>query len=357
MATPIRIPAVGQTASDVTVISWLRAAGDRVAAGDPVAIVETDKTEIEVESPSDGIIGVLRLREGDSERPGTLMVYVLGEGEAEPSAAPVSPRARTLAAEHGLDLADAVGSGPSGLITERDVAALLERRSEPPVAGRAYRQRRPLPAVRRVAARRLSDSWVTAPHFVQMIDADMTAAQAHLSAGVGYTELVVAAVARALAEHPHLNATYDNGDLVEWSDINIGVAVDTPRGLLVPVVTNADRHTPAQLGARVRELADRARAGTLTAAELRYGSATVSNLGRYGVRAGTAVLNSPEAVLIFVGTVEPRPVVREGQVVVRDTATLSFTFDHRVVDGAPAAAFARSVVAALEGETLLAPGG
>lgn len=370
MATPIRVPRVGQAAEDATLVEWVRAAGDHVAAGDVVATVETDKTEIEVESPTAGIIGALRAFEGDTYPIGALLVYVLAPGEAEPPAdapassrplaAPastarasgarvvVSPRARRLAEERGIDLTDVVGTGPDGLVTERDVeahsASVRDRWH-----GRAVRRRHRLESLRARTARHLSESWSTTPQFVQMVDVDMTnAITLHDASGVSYTELMVAALARSLVEHAHLNAAYDAGELVEFDDVNIAIAVDTDRGLDIPVVRNADRLDHAALAIACRDVVDRARADRLTIDDRIGASATVSNLGAQGITAGTPVINGPEALLAFMGAVEPRAVVRDGAVVIRPMMTLSCAFDHRVVDGVAAAAFVASVKSMLE---------
>jgi pyruvate/2-oxoglutarate dehydrogenase complex dihydrolipoamide acyltransferase (E2) component len=369
MATPIRVPRVGQAAEDATLVEWVRAAGDVVAAGDAVAVVETDKTEIEVESPVAGVIGVLRAFEGDIYPIGAVLVYVVAPGETEPdldsapSAAPmaasapvrpaagrvaVSPRARRLAEARGVDLADLAGTGPDGLVTERDVEARASA-SFDLWHGRRVRRRRRLESLRARTARHLSETWSTTPHFVQMVDVDMTTAVAlHEASGVTYTELMVAALARSLVDHPHLNAAYDAGDLVEFDEINIAIAVDTARGLDVPVVRHADRLDLDSLRAASRDVVARAQADQLTADDRGGASATVSNLGAHGVKAGTPVLNGPESVLAFMGAVEPRPVVRGEAVVVRATMTLSCAFDHRVVDGVAAAAFVASVKSMIE---------
>jgi pyruvate/2-oxoglutarate dehydrogenase complex dihydrolipoamide acyltransferase (E2) component len=195
----------------------------------------------------------------------------------------------------------------------------------------------------------LGETWSTTPHFVQMVDVEMTRAiELHDASGVTYTELVVAALARSLAEHAQLNAAYDAGELVEFDEVNIAIAVDTTRGLDVPVVRNADRLDLAALSVACRAAVERAREDRLAIDERAGSSATVSNLGRHGITAGTPVINGPEALLAFVGAVEPRAVVRDGVVVVRSMMTLSVAFDHRVVDGMAAAAFVASLKRRLE---------
>jgi pyruvate dehydrogenase E2 component (dihydrolipoamide acetyltransferase) len=372
MATAIRVPRVGQAAEEATLVAWLRTTGDAVVQGDVVATIETDKTEIEVESPTEGIIGELRAYEGETYPIGAVMVYVLAVGEDEPTddASPgavsearperpvatrvaASPRARRIADERGIDLAGVIGTGADGLITERDVeahvAAADTYKDTELWHGRRVRNRRRLESLRARTARHLGDTWSTTPHFVQMVDVDMTrAVELHDATGLTYTEMVVAAVARSLVEHPLLNAGYDKGDLVEFDEVNIAIAVDTLRGLDVPVIRNADRLDLVALHAAFRDAVDRAKADRLASDERAGASATVSNLGGYGIVAGTPVINSPESMLAFMGSVEPRAVVRDGAVVVRSMMTLSVAFDHRVVDGMAAAAFVASVRKLLE---------
>jgi pyruvate dehydrogenase E2 component (dihydrolipoamide acetyltransferase) len=312
----------------------------------------------------------LRAYEGESYPIGAVMVYVLADGEVEPTDDPspepapavrpdrpvatrvaASPRARRIADERGVDLARVLGTGPDGLITERDVEvhAAAAGTDNDMWHGRRVRRRHRLESLRARTARHLGETWATTPHFVQMVDIDMTrAVEVHDATGVTYTELVVAAVARSLVEHPLLNAAYDKGDLVEFDEINIAIAVDTVRGLDVPVIRNADRLDLVALHAACGDAVDRAKADELGADERVGASATVSNLGGYGIVAGTPVINGPESLLAFMGSVEPRAVVRGGAIVIRSMMTLSVAFDHRVVDGMAAAAFVASVRKLLE---------
>jgi len=304
-----------------------------------------------------------------------------------------SPKARRLAAEHAIDLATITASGADGVIGAADVlravaaagastaapavpqpaapvlapAAMASVPSPAPATpaslsvplptpaatrplhlGRAVRERRPLGSLERVGARRTQAAWTSAPHFVQMVDVDMVEVRrlraAWKQAGGALTtvtvgDLCVAAAARALAAEPELNAVLDGDERVLFAEVNVGIAVDTPRGLTVPVLRGADRLALEALSARVRELAHAARNGGLGPADFEGGSVTVSNLGAYGIRCGTPVLNAPEAVLVFVGAVEERVVARDGGIQVRPQMTLSVAYDHRVTDGARAARY------------------
>lgn len=368
MPAEIRMPRIGHSMTEGKVVAWLVEPGAAVRAGAPVVAVETDKAEFEVEAPADGLLAARSVDVGDTVPVGALLGLVAAPGEAV-AAAPqrgrvrASPKARRLADARGLDLAAIAGSGPEGLVTAEDVERAAAAPAGPQPGGeerwqgRLVRERRPLTPLERVSARRTQEAWTSAPHFVQMLDVDMLRArelreawkrEAGPLAGVTLGDLCVAATARALAEHPALNAAVDSGERVLFAEVNVGVAVDTPRGLMVPVIQRADALPLAELSARARALADAAREERLSPADLDAGSATVSNLGAFGIRAGTPVLNPPEALLVFVGALEERVVAREGEMGVRPMLTLSIAYDHRVADGAAAARLSARIRALLE---------
>lgn len=366
----LRVPRVGQSMTEAEVRAWLVEPGTAVRGGDALLVIETDKAEFEIESPGDGVLGPHLAQTGQVLPVGALLAHVLAPGE-QPTPAEsrtergrASPRARKLAAERGVDLSALAGSGPGGLITSDDIerAAASTAPVAPAWQGRPVRARRALSALERSAARRLAGSWHQAPHFVQMVDADLGAA-AQLRArwraaggalaAVTWNDLAVAALARALTRHPELNAAIDGDELVIFDAINVGIAVDTPRGLAVPVLRGADRLSLEALARRSRGLIERARSGGLAPDELQGGTATVSNLGAWGIRAGTPVLNPPESVLLFLGAIEPRPAVVDGALAIRTRCTLSLAFDHRATDGARAAALTNAVRGLLEGPEAL----
>ncbi len=379
MATAIRMPRLGHSMTEGTVMAWLAPAGSAVRAGQPVASIETEKAEYQIEAPADGRMGDPVVPEGATAAVGAVLAYVLASGEvldpvkatAAPAAqqpvaaspasappaggAPVSPRARRLARELGVDVATLTGSGADGLIVEADVRRAAA--TSPTVIGRPIRERRTLTRVQQTSARRVTESWRDVPHIVQMIDAEVTAIQrlrerwkAETSplAAITFTDFVVKAGAQALTQHPALNACIEGDELVLFDDVNAGVAVDTPRGLLVPVIRNADRRTLLEVALESKRLAEAARQHRLDPDLIGSGSFTVSNLGGFGIRAGLPILNPPEAVLIFVGAVEERAVVRDGAVAIRPLVTLSIAYDHRVADGAAAARLSGAIKGLLE---------
>ena len=373
MSAPIRVPRVGQNMTEATLVTWERTTGDRVEAGDVVATIETDKTEVEVEAPCAGVLGVLRAHEGDLYAVGVVLAYVLAEAEPEPAdtteplpappasparsrvageanARAVSPRARRVADELGVAATTITGTGPDGLVTEHDIRAAARTRSTQPAP--AHGRSRPLTVREKTAARNLAASWAQAPHFTQMVDADVTVALAARDrhGDVTFNDLVVHALARALLAVPQCNVRFAGDSVIELDHVDIVIAVDAPEGLALPVVRDAAALDLHALAARAHDVVARARANALGPDDVGLASATVSNLGAYGIRAGTAVLPVDQAVLVFVGVIEERAVVRDAAVVVRSMCTMSLTFDHRVVDGATAARLSTTLVSMLEHE-------
>jgi pyruvate dehydrogenase E2 component (dihydrolipoamide acetyltransferase) len=376
MATEIRMPRLGHSMTEGTVVAWLAQPGDAVHAGQIILTIETDKAEYEVEAPADGLLSEPLVVEAATAPVEAVLGWVLAPGEAQPrapaaksaqgatpaapapAAAPArgrvraSPKARRLAEERGIDLAAVTGSGPEGLVTEGDVERAAGSAKPAGAAdsaewkGRRVRERRRLAPIRRTTARRMAEAWAAVPHIVQMIDVDMEEVRrlrqrwktdGGEAGAITYNDFIVRAAALALAEHPEINAGIDGDDLVVFDEVNAGIAVDTPRGLVVPVVHGADRLTLLAIAQEARRLAEKARGPGLDREDFGAGTFTVSNLGAAGIRAGTPVLNPPESVLVFVGAVEERAVVRAGAIVARPTLTLSIAYDHRVADGADAA--------------------
>ena len=399
--TEVVLPKLGLTQEEGTIVRWIKAEGSRVAKGEVLFEVLTDKATIEVEAPASGVLLRILVPEG-ATAPVATPIAVIGEpGERSeriarasagvqagraPAAAPwpridpvstasgdgrirVSPRAKALAAARGVDLRRLRGSGPDGRIIERDVQRALEAApaaSAASSAGPASETGRPAVALqlRAIIARRMTESLQTTAQLTLTSEADMAdAARLRDEAGAElerrggvrptYTDLVVRAAAIALRDHPRLNARWTDGRVRLLPDIHIGVAVSLEEGLVVPVVRHADRATLAEISAQVRDLSERARGFRLRPEELDGGTFTVTNLGMFGVDAFTPILNPPEAAILGVGRVRARPVAVGDRVEVRPVMALSLTFDHRVVDGAPAAQFLQRVTHVLEHPYLL----
>ncbi|HAJ34756.1 MAG TPA: dehydrogenase [Chloroflexi bacterium] len=261
-----------------------------------------------------------------------------------PSEIRATPIAKRMAKEHGIDLATLVGAGPGGRISEQDVQAALDRRSAIATAS----TRAPLSPMRRAIARRMMESLHNTAQLTMTTQADVTALVAEqerskATTGVTYTALIVRAVALALREHPYMNVRWSDDAIEQVAEINIGVAVALEAGLVAPVVKQADRLSLAALSNEIKRLSERARANQLTEAELTGGSFTLTNLGMYGIDAFTPILNPPEAAILGVGRISEQLVRQEHGITWRQFMTLSLTIDHRLIDGAPGAAFLQRV--------------
>jgi pyruvate dehydrogenase E2 component (dihydrolipoamide acetyltransferase) len=374
------MPSFGMYTAEGTLVSWRKPTGATVEAGEVVLEIETEKALQEVGAPVDGVLHHV-LAEGAQLQVESLIGYVLAPGEAAPAdgngtaaaavAAPVakeavrgtapggefraSPIARRLAREHDVDLATIIGSGPGGRIVESDVLAVVEARAgEAPASAGPGALRRPLSIMRRSIGERLRRAVETAVSLTLTREVRveaLVAARGSLGQSVGqsipYDAFIVKALADALRRFPDLNATIDGADLVVFSEINVGIAVAVEGGLVVPVVRSADSLTVAQIASTIRDLSAKALAGTLAPGDTAGGTATVTNLGGYGIDAFTPVLNPPQALVLGVGRIQQRPVVDNGALAVGTTTMLSLTFDHRVTDGAPAARLLGAIATSL----------
>jgi pyruvate dehydrogenase complex dihydrolipoamide acetyltransferase long form len=392
------MPKLGHTMTEGTVIQWHKRAGEKIREGESILTVETDKAEVEVEAPTAGVLAKLIANDGVKVPVGGALGVITAEGEAIPAefdraATPVgvseaannstapkeatpqrtaskriiaSPRAKRLAADRGVDLPSIVGTGTDGMITEDDVKRAAEQGAAQPAAvasgATSYAtngaltpaRREKLTRIQAVGARNLTASWNAIPHFVQMVQVDMSraiAARKSINDGgtkIGITDLILAATVQALKENPRVNANYDNGEMLLFDRVNLGIAVDTPEGLIVPVIHDADRLDLSGLNARVAELAERARNRQLRPTDLEGATFTVSNLGAYGVENGTPVIFAPQVALMFVGAIRDEVLAVDGRAEVRPAMHLAIAYDHRGIDGAVASRFTTKVKAILE---------
>jgi pyruvate dehydrogenase E2 component (dihydrolipoamide acetyltransferase) len=418
MALKFGMPSLGHTMEKGKVIEWLKQEGQTVSKGEPLLVVETDKVVTEVEAPADGV--VLRiLVKPDEERPigATLallgtpgealseaeMHQLLGEtaapaaalatatavATAPPPVTPVrdtgervkiSPIARKLAEEFGIDPASVPGSGPGGRITKEDVLRLAETARATPVAEPVapsvapppppavppaavptagttrlgVTRTIPLSGIRGRVAERMLQSWNTIPRVTEVMQVDMSATVAFREAMLGQWEqqygvrislndMITKAVATALPRHPRLNATLVGQEVHLHESVNIGVAVNLDEGLIVPVIGNADRKDLGQLARDSRDMAERARAGRLQLQDISDGTFTITNLGTTGVDLFTPIINPPQVAILGVGMIQRRPVVVGDALAIRPSVYLCLVFDHRAVDGVPAANFLQEV--------------
>jgi pyruvate dehydrogenase E2 component (dihydrolipoamide acetyltransferase) len=370
MRHEVLMPQLSDEVEEGVLVTWFVRLGAPVHAGDLIAEVQVQKVSVEVEAPATGQVAELLTEPGGVIRQGDPIAVIeeaevpvtavpaeetpppaeTAPGPARPSA-PATPAARRLARELGVDLARVGGSGPGGRVVEADVRAAAERPGPPQAAGPRLE---PITPMRRAIADRLRDNLATTAQLTLTCEADVTDLAdklARRSAGQRYALLTAAVVrgcALALRDHPRLAARWTDRGLAVPVDLDIGVAVALDEGLIVPVVRRADTEDLGALGAKIADLAERARTGRLLPPETEGGVFSVTNLGPYGIDAFTPLLNPPQTAVLGVGRAQPRPAVRDGAVVPRTLMTLSLTFDHQVVDGAPAAAFLADVVGLLE---------
>jgi pyruvate dehydrogenase E2 component (dihydrolipoamide acetyltransferase) len=399
MAVSVVMPALEMAQETGKVISWRKREGEQVAKGEPLLEVETDKAVVEVESPGDGILSSVSAREGAVIPVGQTIAWLLAPGEAPPIAtAPaqtgrrqesaagaasasastptspvptelrISPKARRLAREHGVDVTRLRGSGPGGEILAEDImnaakgaGASAATARTPPAAEKPQAlagQIEPLGTVGRLMAVRTAQSWTTVPHFFVTRDVDAGAlleTQGRLSVEVErakgvkatLTDLLVALVARVLAKHPRINASWAAEGIRQNSDINVAIAVAVEEGVVAPVLRKANLSKVAEIAVRRKELAERAKSGHLQPADITGGTFTISNLGMYNVDAFTAIIVPPQAGILAVGRAADRVIAVEGRPAVRPMMTLTLSTDHRVADGARAALFMKDLVEAI----------
>jgi pyruvate dehydrogenase E2 component (dihydrolipoamide acetyltransferase) len=364
MAYEFKLPDLGEGLTEGEVARWLVEEGQEIAEDDPLVEVQTDKTTVEIPSPAAGKVARILVAEGEVVPVGTLLVVIGDDSpdEVPPSAddfvrseAPASPRAahvgtratkaratplvRKIARELDVDLESVSGTGADGRITEDDVRAAA---GAPAGAGR----REKLRGVRRLIAEHMARAHREVPPVTWVEECDFEQLDLAL-----LVPTVLRACALSLKEYPELNARLEDGEIVYLDRYDIGVAVQTPQGLVVPVVRGCDSRSVDELAADVARLAEAAREGTLAPEDLRGSTFTVTSAGKLAGLFHTPIVNHPEVAILGIGRIAPRPVVRDGQIVVRRTGTVAVTFDHRVVDGARAAEFGLAVIRRLEGTT------
>ena len=377
--TTVLMPKLGQAMTEGSVVLWHRKDGERIEAGAVLVTVETDKATYDLEATASGMVHII-IQEGE-EVPIDTVIAEIGDAPVHTAsvASPVapqavvqhkqmsskqrvlaSPKAKRLAAQRGIDLSTITPSGADGIISASDVEdALAQKKTQAvssgsAVSGRIERERRKLNGIRKASARRVQEAWQTIPHIVQMIDVDATALRVmrkqlkQEAPAITLNDVLLHTAARVLTGLPDLNGTIQNDELILYDGVDIGFAVDSPRGLLVPVIRRAGTLSMAQLVAESQRLIEAGRAGQLGPDDMGNASLTVSNLGMFGIQAGTPVINLGEPILVFVGAVEDRPVVVDVQIVVRPMMTLSIAYDHRVADGVAASRFSQGLKQALE---------
>jgi len=367
MPVEFKMPQLSAVATEATILRWLKQEGDEVEKGEPLVEVETSKAVVTLEAPATGVLKRIYFQEGEKVPIGTVIALILLPGEEMPEEEkPVkpkreriraSPAARKLAAETGIDLGQVKGTGPGGRIVVEDVKRALAAREAPPAVAAPEEAEK---SIRRAIAEKLSAAWQSTPRVTLFARADASAlvrlrellneeAERLGRTPVSFNDILVKVVALQLKRHPYMNARFSPDKIAEQvAEVNIGIAVHTPRGLLVPVIKNADGKSLWQIAEESRSLTQAARDGTISPADLEGGTFTITNLGMYGVEFFTPIINPPECAILGVGIIQEMPVVVDGQVLSKPTLPLSLVFDHRVVDGAPAAEFLRDLIKSIE---------
>jgi pyruvate dehydrogenase E2 component (dihydrolipoamide acetyltransferase) len=355
MAYEFKLPDLGEGLTEGEIARWLVAEGQAIAEDDPLVEIATDKTTVEIPSPAGGTVLQIRAAEGEVVAVGTVLVVIGDNGAlAAQPAAPgareggvrATPLVRKIAQELGVDLATVAGTGPQGRITEDDVRIAAASAPEAP-----SERREPLRGVRRVIAEHMARAHHEVAPVTWVEECDLTALDERRGE-LSYLPYALKAVALALGQFPELNARLDGDTIVYLERYDLGLAVQTHDGLVVPVVRGCDTATVEEIAAEAKRLADAARGGALKPEDLRGSTFTVTSAGKLAGLFQTPIVNHPEVAILSIGRVAPRPVVRDGVLAVRNVAHLSVTFDHRVVDGARAAAFGLTVIEQLEGGSL-----
>ncbi|MGB6837567.1 MAG: dihydrolipoamide acetyltransferase family protein [Dehalococcoidia bacterium] len=411
MAAYIAIPKLGMAMTEAILVEWKVKEGDRIEKGDVVLVIQTEKIMWDVEASASGYVRVLV--EKDVKAPVGRVVGLIAETKEElealqrepareifttaagpakappvapaplPAAGaekqervPVSPLARKLAEEHEIDLATIRGTGPGGRIVREDIERAVEARGRevPPVEvdeGKRVKTTIPLRGIRGAIAEHMQRSLSLSAQLTQMGEIDMTEViklrnalidqEETIGARITYTDILVLAIAKALKDNPIINSSVVGDEIKIWEDINIGVAVALEEGLegglIVPVVRNADQKSLIEINREIGSLVEKARTRRLMPDDVSGGTFTLTNLGAFGGGwgFGTPIISQPQSAILGTGSISDRPVVRDGQIVVRPIMTYSLTFDHRVIDGAPAAKFAARITQLLENPSLFVP--
>jgi pyruvate dehydrogenase E2 component (dihydrolipoamide acetyltransferase) len=410
MAGEIYMPQLGLTMSEGTLVQWLKRIGDQVNSGDVIMLVETDKATQEVTTQEQGVLSTILVDEGTTVPVGTILAYLgstvsneskpheqpqkapkqaSGQPEASPSGIDQhkqtlerwrsSPLARKMAAQMGVDLGMVLGRGPGGRILASDVQRYIAAKPEalaatsPKIAAPATipltaPPQNPktgdgtlveLQGLRKIAAERMAYSFSTAPHFYLTVEVDagdlvalreqaLPTARRRFGVEITFSDLIIKAVAIALREHPHVNATWDGNAISQHANVNIGIAAAVGEGLIVPVIQGADQLPLVEIARQRSQLVEQARNGKLALPDLEGGTFTISNLGMFGIDLFQAIVNPPQAAILAVGRIKERPAVHQGQVAPRPMLFLSLSSDHRILDGATAARFLGRIAGLIE---------
>ena len=379
MATEVIMPALNPGQETGILLEWLKQEGETIEKGEPLMEVETDKANVEVEAEATGILSNISVQPGDEIHVGEVIAMILSEDESAPESIKddsstqtavtenevkhhsgnsekmesietvsknkiaASPKVKQYAKKEGIDLSSLKGSGPGGAILMEDVLAIqstAEKEDKDFQTGKGWL----------LMADRLTESWTSAPHFSIVRNLDATNLTAHKketqknsSANITFTDLLIKYAASSLKEHPRVNASLIDGKLIKNLAINIGIAVATEDGLIVPVIHNADELSMEEITERRKELVARTQEGKLRSGDLDAGTFTISNLGMFDVDSFNAIINPPQSAILAVGKIIDQVVPMDGKPAIRPMLKINLSFDHRVIDGARGAHFLQTL--------------
>jgi 2-oxoglutarate dehydrogenase E2 component (dihydrolipoamide succinyltransferase) len=392
MSTEVKVPVLGESITEATLGEWLKKPGDAVAADEPIASLETDKVSVEVPAPVAGVMGQQVVKVGDTVNVGAVIASIeagSGAAVAAPAAAPapaatddsapqtLSPSVRRIVLEKGVDPSTIKGTGKDGRLTKDDVLAAAAAPKPAPTAPEAApantavtvsedrrAERVRMTRLRQTVAKRLKEAQNTAALLTTFNDVDMTevmAARAKYKdlfekkhgVRLGFMGFFVKAACQALRDVPSVNARIDGEEIVYHDYADISVAVSAPNGLVVPVIRDAQSLSVAAIEKTIGDFGARAKAGTLTMADMAGGTFTISNGGVFGSLMSTPIINPPQSAVLGLHRIEDRPVVRDGQIVVRPMMYLALSYDHRLIDGREAVTFLVALKNAIEDPTRL----
>jgi 2-oxoglutarate dehydrogenase E2 component (dihydrolipoamide succinyltransferase) len=394
MSTEVKVPTLGESIAEATLGQWLKKPGDAVAVDEPIASLETDKVAVEVPSPVAGIMGAQMVAEGATVNVGAVIAAIeSGSGAAVPAPAvpaaaastpaveadagdlTLSPAVRRLVLEHGLDPSKIKGTGKDGRLTKEDVMAAASAPAAPVVAtanaavtvstaSTRGEERVRMTRLRQTVAKRLKEAQNTAAMLTTFNDVDMTEVMAARTrykdlfekkhgVRLGFMGFFTKAVCMALRDIPAVNASIEGEEIVYRNYADISVAVSAPNGLVVPVIRDAQDMSVATIEKTIGDFGAKAKAGTLTMDDMKGGTFTISNGGVFGSLMSTPIINPPQSAVLGLHRIEDRPVVRDGQVVVRPMMYLALSYDHRLIDGREAVTFLVAVKNAIEDPTRL----
>jgi 2-oxoglutarate dehydrogenase E2 component (dihydrolipoamide succinyltransferase) len=376
MQVEIKVPQLSESVTEATLLSWHKQPGEAVAAGENLVDVETDKVVLELPAPQSGVLSKVLKQEGELVTSGELVALLdtsikpnVGAPPASVAEPALAPAARKLAHEHGVDVATLSGSGRGGRITKEDVQAAIERlNAQPetplapvvlPVAGGRAEQRVPMTRIRRRIAERLLQSQQNAAILTTFNEVNMQPVidlrnrykdsfEKKHGVKLGFTSFFVKAVTLALQRFPIVNASVDGDDIIYHGYYDVGVAIGSERGLVVPVIRDADQLSYADIERQVADFGARAKEGRLTMEELSGGTFSISNGGVFGSMLSTPIINPPQSAILGIHATKDRPVAENGQVVIRPMNYLALSYDHRIIDGREAVQFLVTIKEALE---------